>query len=107
MLLEALTRQLKQAGIETAAADARHLVGAALSLDRAGLLAERDRQPTAPELAAIEPLVRRRLNREPVSRILGRREFWSLDLQIDASVLDPRPDTETLVQAVLDHVLVP
>ncbi len=104
-LLDAVAQRFRQAGIEAAAADARHLVGAALSLDRAGLLSARNRQPSAAELAAIEPLVLRRLDREPVSRILGRREFWSLDFHIDGSVLDPRPDTETVVQGVLDHVV--
>ncbi|MCB9947392.1 MAG: peptide chain release factor N(5)-glutamine methyltransferase [Rhodospirillaceae bacterium] len=95
---------LRKAGIDSAATDARLLAGAALNLDRAGLLAERDRALTAADVAAVEVLVRRRLAREPVSRILGRREFWSLDLRITAAVLDPRPDSETLVATVLDLV---
>jgi release factor glutamine methyltransferase len=49
-------------------------------------------------------LIGRRAAREPVSRILGRREFWSLDLHLSADVLDPRPDSETLVEAVLERV---
>ena len=46
----------------------------------------------------------RRLAREPVSRILGTREFWGLELTIDPSVLDPRPDTETIVEVALDWI---
>lgn len=45
---------------------------------------------------------KRRCAREPVSRIVGKREFWGLEFSLGASALDPRPDTETLVQAALD-----
>jgi len=51
-----------------------------------------------------EALVARRLNREPVSRIVGYREFWSMSFRLAPSVLDPRPDSETLVAAILDAV---
>ena len=51
--------------------------------------------------APFENAVRRREAREPLSHILGEREFWSLRFQVNASVLDPRPDSETLVAAVL------
>jgi release factor glutamine methyltransferase len=58
--------------------------------------------PLGPALALLRSHVRRRLDREPVSRILGRREFWGLDLAISPAVLDPRADTEGLVGAVID-----
>jgi release factor glutamine methyltransferase len=51
-------------------------------------------------------LIRRRRAREPVSRIVGRREFWSLDFGLSADALDPRPDTETLVEQVLARIAV-
>lgn len=51
--------------------------------------------------AGLAQLAARRLAREPVHRILGRRAFWTLDLAITPAVLDPRPDTETLVEAAL------
>ncbi|MBI1182466.1 MAG: peptide chain release factor N(5)-glutamine methyltransferase [Alphaproteobacteria bacterium] len=54
---------------------------------------------------AYTALVERRAAREPVSRILGRREFWSLDFALGEAVLDPRPDTETLVRAALDWLV--
>jgi release factor glutamine methyltransferase len=54
---------------------------------------------------AIDALAQRRLAREPVARILGRKEFWSLPLDVSAAVLVPRPETETLVEAALDFVV--
>ncbi len=57
--------------------------------------------PLGPAAAALRATAARRLAREPVSRILGAREFWGLPLAIDATVLDPRADTEALVAAVL------
>ncbi len=56
------------------------------------------------EIAAVSALAARRLKREPVSRILGRKEFWSLTLDVTPDVLVPRPDTETVVEAALDYV---
>ncbi len=58
--------------------------------------------PLGSAAAPLRAGVSRRLAREPVSRILGTREFWGLPLAVDAAVLDPRADTETLVAAVLD-----
>ena len=49
------------------------------------------------------PFVARRLQREPVSRIIGHRDFWQARFKIGPAVLDPRPATETLIEAVLDH----
>ncbi len=49
-------------------------------------------------------LIARRCAGEPVSRILGRREFWSLDFALTPDVLDPRPDSETVVEAALAHL---
>jgi release factor glutamine methyltransferase len=54
------------------------------------------------EVDAISARAARRLGREPVSRIIGSREFWGLKLEITPAVLDPRPDTETVVEAALD-----
>jgi release factor glutamine methyltransferase len=56
------------------------------------------------ELEAFEGMVARRCRREPVSRILGRREFWSLPFEVGPATLDPRPDSETLVSAVLSEI---
>lgn len=95
----------KLAGIEDALVDARILIGHALRLDRAQLLSQSDRLLEAREINAISALAARRVKREPVSRILGHREFWDLDLYVSPDVLVPRPETETVIEAALDLVV--
>ena len=99
-----LGQAFRHTGIEDAPTDARILVAHALSLTRAQLLAQSDRELEPREVDAISARAARRLSREPVSRILGRREFWGLTLEVTPAVLDPRPDTETIVEAALDWV---
>lgn len=100
-----LAKGFALAGIESSMTDARALIGAGLRLSRAQLLAQSDRILEPREIAAISALAARRLKREPVSRILGRKEFWSLMLDVTPDVLVPRPDTETVVEAALDYVV--
>ena len=91
------------AGLASPDLDARLLVCAACGIDHLGFV----RDPDLPLGAAVELLaamVARRLAHEPVSRILGQREFWGLPLQISPAVLDPRPETEGLVGAVIDAI---
>jgi len=97
-------QSFKIAGIESPEVDARLLLGHALRLDRAQLVAQNDRLLDAREVDAASALAARRLRREPVSRILGTREFWSLPIVVTPDVLVPRPETETIVEAVLDAV---
>jgi len=92
---------LKTAGIEAADLDARLLVGAALGLDLTALIAAAKRTLTVEEADRLDGLVQRRLAREPVARILGQKEFWSLPLKLSADTLVPRPDTETVVELAL------
>lgn len=101
--LRRAAERLAAAGVEGARRDARLLLAAALDLGpQAPTTAGAG--PLPPErLSRFEALVERRRRREPVSRILGRREFWSLDLSITAATLDPRPDSETLVAAVVER----
>jgi len=99
-----LTERFRSAGIDSAATDARLLVGHALGIDRAALIAGGERALTQDECRAIEALAARRLSREPVARIFGVKEFWNLTLQIGPAVLVPRPETETVVEAALDIV---
>ena len=68
---------------------------------RIELYAHFDRPLSAAELATYRNLVSRRLAGEPVAYLLGHKEFWSLDLLVDARVLIPRPDSETLVEEAL------
>jgi release factor glutamine methyltransferase len=93
--------RLRERGFDTPDLDARLLVGHALDLDHAALVAQSARRLTPAEAAALDAVVARRLAHEPVARIVGTREFWSLPLHITPDVLVPRPETETLVEAVL------
>jgi release factor glutamine methyltransferase len=98
----ALTARFRTSAIETAELDARILVGAALGLDLTGVVAAAGRLLTPDELTRLEDFARRRLAGEPVARLLGRKEFWGLPLQLSAATLVPRPDTETVVELALE-----
>jgi release factor glutamine methyltransferase len=93
--------RLRERGFDTPDLDARLLVGHALGLDHAALVAQSARRLTPAEAAALDPVLARRLAHEPVARIVGTREFWSLPLGVTPDVLVPRPETETVVEAVL------
>lgn len=90
--------------LDTPDLDARVLVGHALALDHAGLIRDGDRPLRTDEAEAVTAVAARRLEREPVARIVGIKEFWSLPLAIDAATLVPRPETETVVEAALAAV---
>jgi release factor glutamine methyltransferase len=95
---------LAQAGVESAALDARLLLAAAAELDGAAIVA-RGREPLPPLVGArFDAHLMRRAAGEPVARILGTKEFWSLPLKLGAATLVPRPETEVLVEAVLAEV---
>jgi len=100
----ALTEAFRGAGLDSPELDARILVGHALGLDHAGLAREQARLLNGREQATIAALAQRRLGHEPVARIVGRKEFWSLDLQISAATLVPRPETESVVEAALAEI---
>lgn len=102
--LAVATATLKAANIESARLDARALLADALAVEPMRLFSYPERLLSAEEAAAFAALIERRTRREPVSHILGRREFWSLDFRVSADTLDPRPDTETVVEAVLKRL---
>jgi release factor glutamine methyltransferase len=97
----ALTGQFRAAGLDSPELDARILVGHALALDHGGLAAAGGRVLDARERATIAAFADRRLAREPVARIVGTKEFWSLKLRVDPTTLVPRPETETIVETAL------
>lgn len=97
------TSALVAAGIGNARREARVLLSIALAAEPLSLLSAPERRLTAEEAAALAEALRRRVAGEPASRIRGRREFWSLDFAIAPGVLDPRPETELLVELALDH----
>jgi len=88
-------------GIETPRLDAEVLLAHALGTTRVQLVIDAARPLAEPELARFRDLVRRRRRREPVAYIVGRREFYGRSFRVDARVLVPRPDTETLVEVAL------
>lgn len=94
--------RLAAAGIPDARLDARLLLAAALGEAPDALRFAEGRTLTGDEARRFADFVARRAGtREPVSRILGWREFWSLEFRVTPAVLDPRPDSETLVEAAL------
>ena len=103
-VLRRLNARFQTAGIDSARLDARLVVAEILGVEPLYLAAHPEIVVTAQQQAAIEVMAARRENREPISHILGRRGFWTLDLRVTKDTLDPRPDTETLVQGVLDRV---
>ena len=98
----ALAKRFESAAIDSAELDARLLIGSALDLDLTGLITQARRTLTAGEAAQLEAAANRRLAGEPVSRILGRKEFWGMPLQLSSATLVPRPDTETVVEMALE-----
>ncbi|HEY7300586.1 MAG TPA: peptide chain release factor N(5)-glutamine methyltransferase [Xanthobacteraceae bacterium] len=96
-----LARAFRQAGLDTPDLDARLLLGHALALDHAALVAAAYRKLTAAEAEAVAAVASRRLAGEPVARIIGTRQFWGLDLRLTPETLVPRPESETVVEAAL------
>lgn len=97
----AALRERLAAASPSAALDAELLVARVLGLGRAALAAEPQRALAPGELTTLEALARRRLAGEPVAYLTGRREFWSLELEVTPDVLVPRPETELLVERML------
>lgn len=94
-------RRLEAAGIDTPVFDARLLLEAGAGVSRLDIVTDPRRAISAEQVAAVDALTRRREAREPVAHIIGRRHFWTLDLEVSPDVLIPRPETELLVEAAL------
>ncbi len=97
-------RRLELTGVHTARLDARVLIGHAMDRDTGWLIGHPEAELKGEESARLEALLHRREAREPLAYILGLKEFWSLEFQVSPATLIPRPETETLVQAVLDQL---
>lgn len=99
--LSATVQAFVAAGVDPAMEDARLLLRAACGLSRLDLAMAPDAPLTREDEIRLASYAARRANREPVSRILGARGFWTLDLVVAREVLDPRADTETLIETAL------
>jgi release factor glutamine methyltransferase len=97
-------RRFEAAGLADPATDARVLICGLLDLSATALLLDGDKTVAADRAARVEEAIVRRLAREPVYRILGRRDFYGLDLALSEGTLEPRPDTEILVDVILPHL---
>lgn len=100
----AAERHLRAAGVPEPRRDARLLLADLLGCDISTIIAWPERQLSEEAKLAFDVRIERRASREPVSRILGRREFWSLPFLLSADTLDPRPDSEALVAALLEQL---
>lgn len=93
--------RLGAAGIDSARLDARLLLAAATGKTAEQIVARPEQILSQHDADAFAALVDRRVDREPVAQLVGRREFWSLDFATTRDTLTPRPDTETIVEAAL------
>lgn len=100
--LESAVDGMRAAGVEDPRLDAELLLGEAMGCGRAALAAEPEAGVPAPAARTFGESVRRRLRREPVAYILGRKGFRNVELAVDRRVLIPRPETELLVEVALE-----
>lgn len=100
-VVAAATRRLAAAGCDTPRLDAELLVAGALQIERAAVLTHPAAAVPPGAEARVEELIARRVAREPVAYVLGRRGFRHIELRVDPRVLIPRPETELLVEAAL------
>ncbi|MBY0272992.1 MAG: peptide chain release factor N(5)-glutamine methyltransferase [Alphaproteobacteria bacterium] len=101
---KAIEEAMIQAGMSQASQEAKWLLGAAINRDGAFVTLNPAYIPTFAEEKIIQDWLTRRLEREPLSRIKGMREFWSLAFQLNEHTLDPRPESELIVEAVLKWI---
>ena len=94
--------KLSRSGIDGAARDARVLTAFAIGISISELSLKLNELVSDQITSKLEKLILRRIDREPISKILGRREFWGRSFSINENVLDPRPDTETLIDFVIE-----
>ena len=104
-LLRWTTDYFKRSGIDSARLDAEVLLAQVLEVDRLRLYVDYEKPVLPDERNRFRALVQRRAkDRVPVSLLLGKREFWSLEFRVTSDVLTPRPETETLVEAGLSKI---
>lgn len=99
------TRRLDSAGIANPRGEARVLLSHLLGLGAEKVIGYPELEIDGDSAINFEAALARRVRREPMSHVLGKREFWSLEFRVTADTLDPRPDSETLVEAVLEHAV--
>jgi release factor glutamine methyltransferase len=101
--LSSATDALRAVGVEDPRLDAEVMLAEATGLERAALVVDADAELAPPASRLFGEMVRRRLRREPVAYIIGRRGFRNIELAVDRRVLIPRPETELLVEIALER----
>ncbi len=104
VLLAEATGRLRDAGLDSPRREAVALAVQCLGLGRESMVAGPNQLVTEPQARLFRDAAARRVAGEPLARITGHREFWSLDFILSADTLVPRPDTETVVEAVLSEI---
>lgn len=100
-LLHEVQTQLADAGIDNPRLDARVLLGAVIEGGEAAVFGYPEREVEGGALRRVREMAKHRAAREPMSQVLGEKEFWSLMFEVTGDTLTPRPDTETMIEAVL------
>lgn len=100
----AASRRLREAGCDSPQLDSALLMAHVLHVSKTWLYAHPQRHLTEAEISQFEALVRRRIRQEPVAYLVGHKAFYGLDIIVNRSVLIPRPETELLVERVLNHI---
>jgi len=103
-LLQWTTSYFKSHNVDSPRSASEILLAHVLNLKRIDLYVRYDQPLTDKELLVFKSLIKRRIKKEPVAYIIGSKGFWSLELSVSPYVLIPRPDTETLVEVVLDTI---
>ncbi len=103
-LVQWTTTYFKSRQIDSPRLSAELLLAHVLDINRIDLYLRFDQPLAPPELAAYRQLIKRRVNREPMAYITGRKDFWDLSFSVDQNVLIPRPETEFLVEAALERI---
>ena len=101
-ILQQSKLMLRDCGVPSYSLDSFLLLNSALNLSREYIICNPDYIVSDNDFEKYNTLLQRRLKREPISHILGVREFWGRDFKVTSDTLDPRPDSETLIESVLD-----
>jgi release factor glutamine methyltransferase len=100
-ILPPAKQTLQQAGIASFSLDAELLLREVMGISRERMIGYPDDPVAEEQVQRFQAWLTRRQNREPISHLLGRREFWGRDFKVTKDTLDPRPDSETLIEAAL------
>jgi len=102
--VQELTARFQAAGIDSARLDARVLVAFVLGVEPERVFGYPETMLTEQQVTQLADVAARRAARQPLARIVGEREFWSLSFRLSDDTLIPRPETETVVEAVLEQI---